>query len=48
MKLGFLQRTPRGRVISDLGCDYLGMPRFKASPSSKQFDLLEIIESEQA
>jgi Holliday junction DNA helicase RuvB len=47
MKLGFLQRTPRGRVISDLGCDYLGMPRFKATPSSKQFDLLEIIESEQ-
>ena len=47
MKLGFLQRTPRGRVISDLGCDYLGMPRFKATPSSRQFDLLEIIESEQ-
>ena len=48
MKLGFLQRTPRGRVISDLGCDYMGMPRFKARPSSKQFDLLEIMESEQA
>ena len=48
MKLGFLQRTPRGRVISDLGCDYLGMPRFKTRPSSKQFDLLEIMESEQA
>lgn len=46
MKLGFLQRTPRGRVISDLGCDYLGMPRFKAKPSSKQFDLLEIMETE--
>ena len=48
MKLGFLQRTPRGRVISDLGCDYMGMPRFKTRPSSKQFDLLEIMESEQA
>ena len=48
MKLGFLQRTPRGRMISDLGCDYLGMPRFKTRPSSKQFDLLEIMDSEQA
>ena len=48
MKLGFLQRTPRGRVISDAGCDYLGMPRFKSSPATRQFDLLEIIESEQA
>ncbi|MBQ8464546.1 MAG: Holliday junction branch migration DNA helicase RuvB [Alphaproteobacteria bacterium] len=47
MKLGFLQRTPRGRVVSDLGCDYLGMPRFKARPSAKQFDLLEIMENEQ-
>ena len=47
MKLGFLQRTPRGRVVSDLGCDYLGMPRFKTRPSAKQFDLLEIMENEQ-
>jgi len=47
MKLGFLQRTPRGRVISDAGCDYLGMPRFKPRASAKQFDLLEIMENEQ-
>ncbi len=39
LKLGFLQRTPRGRVISDLGCDYLGIP--KQRKSVKQFDLLE-------
>ncbi len=48
MKLGFLQRTPRGRVVSDLGCEYLGIPKFKAKPANKQFDLLEIMESEQA
>lgn len=47
MKLGFLQRTPRGRVVSDLGCEYLGIPKFKAKPSNKQFDLLEIMENEQ-
>ena len=29
LKLGFLQRTPRGRVISDLGCQYLGVPKLK-------------------
>jgi len=47
MKLGFLQRTPRGRVVSDLGCEYLGIPKFKSKPSNKQFDLLEIMENEQ-
>ena len=49
LKLGFLQRTPRGRVISDLGCDYLGAPRIKkgmkAAPA--QFDLLSVIEEEE-
>ena len=49
LKLGFLQRTPRGRVISDLGCDYLGAPRIKkgmkAAPT--QFDLLSVIEEEE-
>ena len=29
LKLGFLQRTPRGRVITDVGCEYLGLPRLK-------------------
>ena len=47
MKLGFLQRTPRGRVVSDLGCEYLGIPKFKSKPTNKQFDLLEIMENEQ-
>jgi Holliday junction DNA helicase RuvB len=39
LKLGFIQRTPRGRVISELGYSYLGL-----TPSKKiikQFDLLE-------
>lgn len=38
LKLGFLQRTPRGRMISDLGYDYLGITRMK---KTKQFDLLD-------
>ena len=29
LKLGFIQRTPRGRVISDLGCEYLGIAKLK-------------------
>lgn len=29
LKLGFLQRTPRGRVLSELGCKYLGISKFK-------------------
>lgn len=36
LKLGFLQRTPRGRVISDLGCEYLGLPRMRKNV--KQFN----------
>ncbi len=39
LKLGFLQRTPRGRIISQLGYKYLGI-RMPAKPS-KQYDLLE-------
>lgn len=42
LKLGFLQRTPRGRVISDLGCQYLGVPKLKKNV--KQFDLLDLVE----
>lgn len=48
LKLGFLQRTPRGRMISDLGCEYMGFPKMKAKPAPKQFDLLSVIESEAA
>ncbi|MBQ7633493.1 MAG: Holliday junction branch migration DNA helicase RuvB [Alphaproteobacteria bacterium] len=42
LKLGFLQRTPRGRIISQLGYKYLGirMPE----KSTKQYDLLENID----
>ena len=42
LKLGFLQRTPRGRVISDLGCKYLGVPSLKKNV--KQYDLLDRVE----
>ncbi len=38
LKLGFLQRTPRGRVISPLGYKYLGI-KMPQKPS-KQYDLL--------
>lgn len=39
LKLGFLQRTPRGRVISDLGCQYLGVAKVK-NKNDRQLDLL--------
>ncbi|MBO7556246.1 MAG: Holliday junction branch migration DNA helicase RuvB [Alphaproteobacteria bacterium] len=35
LKLGFLQRTPRGRIISDMGCEYLGIPKLRKNV--KQF-----------
>lgn len=41
LKLGFLQRTPRGRVISDLGCDYLGVAKLKKNVKQYQEDLFE-------
>ena len=46
LKLGFLQRTPRGRVISDSGREYLGLPQVrKTRAADSQFDLLKIIEA---
>lgn len=45
LKLGFIQRTPRGRVISDSGYEYLGIPRSKIKRDNAQFDLLATIES---
>lgn len=39
LKLGFLQRTPRGRIISQLGYKYLGIKQPKKP--SKQYDLLD-------
>ena len=39
LKLGFLQRTPRGRIISQLGYKYLGIRMPTKQP--KQYDLLD-------
>jgi len=44
LKLGFLQRTPRGRMISDSGCEYLGVPKLNKKASSRQYDLLDSAE----
>ena len=41
LKLGFLQRTPRGRVISDAGCQYLGVSSKSKNKNNMQLDLLE-------
>ncbi len=46
LKLGFIQRTPRGRVISDLGCQYMGISKPKIKKDNQQFDLLSNIERE--
>ncbi|MDR1694934.1 MAG: Holliday junction branch migration DNA helicase RuvB [Lactobacillaceae bacterium] len=40
LKLGFLQRTPRGRMISDSGYEYLGVPKKVGSLKISQMDLL--------
>ncbi len=40
LKLGFLQRTPRGRMISELGCKYLGVAKINKKENTKQYDLL--------
>lgn len=37
LKLGFLQRTPRGRVLSELGCKYLGISKFKNNDNQFSF-----------
>jgi Holliday junction DNA helicase RuvB len=39
LKLGFLQRTPRGRIISPSGYKYLGIKT--PSKQVKQYELLE-------
>lgn len=44
LKLGFLQRTPRGRMISDSGYEYLGIS--KPKKNIKQYDLLEVVVDE--
>ena len=46
LKLGFIQRTPRGRIISDLGCQYMGIAKTKIKKDNQQFDLLSNIERE--
>ena len=42
LKLGFLQRTPRGRIISQQGYKYLGMQM--TAKQVKQYELLEVLE----
>lgn len=42
LKLGFLQRTPRGRIISPSGYKYLGINA--PSKQVKQYELLEALE----
>lgn len=42
LKLGFLQRTPRGRIISPSGYKYLGIKT--PSKQAKQYELLELTE----
>lgn len=39
LKLGFLQRTPRGRVLSEQGCKYLGISKFKNN--NNQFSFMD-------
>lgn len=43
LKLGFIQRTPRGRIISESGCRYMGIAHAKIKHDDKQFDLLSNI-----
>ena len=38
LKLGFLQRTPRGRVLSETGCKYLGINKLK---NNNQFSFID-------
>ena len=45
LKLGFIARTPRGRIISEAGYKYLGLSGTHIKTDEKQFDLLKNIES---
>ena len=45
LKLGFLQRTPRGRIISQLGYKYLGVKM--PAKQVKQYDLLNDVDGEE-
>jgi len=44
LKLGFLQRTPRGRIISQRGYKYLGVKM--PSKQMKQYELLDVLEND--
>ena len=44
LKLGFLQRTPRGRIISQLGYKYLGVKM--PAKQTKQYELLDVLGEE--
>ena len=42
MQIGFLSRTPRGRCVTRLAYDHLGLkPRATTSKSSDQIDIFE-------
>lgn len=43
LQIGFLQRTPRGRIVTQLACEHLGYKNFKKSSIiNKQLDIDEI------
>ncbi len=46
LKIGFIQRTPRGRIVSEAGYKYLGISPSKMKHDDTQFDLLKNIESQ--
>lgn len=46
LKIGFIARTPRGRIVSESGYKYLGISRHKIKQDDTQFDLLEHIEGQ--
>ncbi|MBO4285226.1 MAG: Holliday junction branch migration DNA helicase RuvB [Alphaproteobacteria bacterium] len=46
LKLGFIARTPRGRIISESGCRYLGINKPKLKRDDNQFDFLKNLESD--
>ena len=41
LQLGFLDRTPRGRVLSDAGYRHIGLPTPKRDPAQFSLDMGE-------
>ena len=46
LKIGFIARTPRGRIVSETGYKYLGISHHKIKKDETQFDLLKNIEGQ--